>query len=78
MRGRSLFLECLEAGSREEWRQTVAVVKKVSDDVLLRSDKELYETPRLIEHGSVAKMTGKPSTRGDGSMGSQGNKGMGA
>lgn len=55
----------------------MAVVKKVSDDVRLRSDKELYETPRLIEHGTVAKMTGKPATRGDGSMGSRGDKGMG-
>ena len=49
-----------------------------SDDEGLRSEKERYEAPRLIEYGSVAKLTGKPGTRGDGSVGTKGNKGMGA
>jgi hypothetical protein len=56
----------------------VEIAKKVSDNLRLPADKEIYETPRLIEHGSVAKLTGKPSTRVDGHMGSLGDKGMGA
>lgn len=68
----------LEDGWREEWRGTVEIAKKVSDNGRISTGKDSYETPCLIEHGSVAKMTGKPSTRSDGSMGSLGDKGQGS
>lgn len=40
--------------------------------------KAPYHSPRLKEHGDVALLTSKPGTRGDGAMGTTGDKGQGS
>lgn len=36
-----------------------------------------YRSPRLKLYGNVARLTGKPGTRGDGTKGTSGDKGQG-
>ncbi len=50
---------------------------KPETKVWFTNRKMLYRTPRLRIYGEVARVTGKPGTRGDGSMGSTGDKGQG-
>ncbi len=47
-------------------------------DTQLKRRKAPYRSPRLKVHGEVAVLTSKPGTRGDGTMGTKGDKGMGS
>ena len=40
--------------------------------------KKPYQEPQVIDYGKVAELTKKPGSRGDGSPGTKGDKGMGA
>ena len=40
--------------------------------------KKPYQEPKVIDYGKVAELTKKPGSRGDGSPGTKGDKGMGA
>ncbi len=42
------------------------------------ADKKPYREPQVIDYGKVADLTKKPGSRGDGSPGTKGNKGVGS
>ena len=41
------------------------------------ANKKPYSEPRVIDYGTIADLTKKPGSRGDGSPGTKGDKGMG-
>jgi hypothetical protein len=44
----------------------------------LETAKKAYNEPRIIDYGKVADLTKKPGTRGDGTVGTRGDRGTGS
>jgi hypothetical protein len=54
--------------------------RRIEDRVMIGEDsgRKPYQEPRVIDYGSIAALTKKPGSRGDGSPGTKGNKGFGS
>ncbi len=54
--------------------------RPTEDRALIGADagRKPYQEPRVIDYGSIAALTKKPGSRGDGSPGTKGNKGFGS
>jgi hypothetical protein len=61
--------------------ETVTKEKTAKNEETIKKEetanKTPYQEPRVIDYGTIADLTKKPGSRGDGSPGTKGNKGMG-
>jgi hypothetical protein len=61
-----------ETAKKEETVKNEETIKKEET-----ANKKPYQEPRVIDYGMIADLTKKPGSRGDGSPGTKGDKGMG-